>query len=173
MLSENFYFSIVSISVYKAFSWKFTESRSYSIARNDQIWSLLKLLFLGTNANLIIILNLSNSSKAHLIKRSTTASRAVSDSDFSMFDRCPKVNPTPYSQTESSVCRPLINSYSTRPNISCPNRTQNPVSTTILKYHDSPSPTKNRSRSSLKTIYFQITRRELFPSEFKSNSRPN
>jgi hypothetical protein len=25
MLSENFYFSIVSISVYKAFSWKFTE----------------------------------------------------------------------------------------------------------------------------------------------------
>jgi hypothetical protein len=33
--------------------------------------------------------------------------------------------------------------YPTRPNISCPNRTQNPVSTTILKYHDSPSLTKN------------------------------
>jgi hypothetical protein len=25
MLSENFYFSIMSISVYQAFSWKFTE----------------------------------------------------------------------------------------------------------------------------------------------------
>jgi hypothetical protein len=52
-------------------------------------------------------------------------------------------NLSPYSQTEYSVCRPLINSYSTQPNISCLNRTQNPVSTAILKYHDSPSPTKN------------------------------
>jgi hypothetical protein len=33
--------------------------------------------------------------------------------------------------------------YPTRPNISCPNRTQNPVSTAILKYHDPISPTKN------------------------------
>jgi hypothetical protein len=33
--------------------------------------------------------------------------------------------------------------YPTRPNISCPNRTQNLVSTAILKYHDSRSPTKN------------------------------
>jgi hypothetical protein len=33
--------------------------------------------------------------------------------------------------------------YLTRLNISCSNRTQNPVSTAILKYHDSPSPTKN------------------------------
>jgi hypothetical protein len=56
-----------------------------------QIWSLLKLLFLRTNANSIIILNLSNSSKAHLIKRSTAASRAVSDFDFSMFDLCPVI----------------------------------------------------------------------------------
>jgi hypothetical protein len=69
--------------------------QSYSIARNGRIWSLLKLLFLGTNANSVIILNLSNSYKAHLIKRSTAASRAVSDSDFSMFDLCPKINPTP------------------------------------------------------------------------------
>jgi hypothetical protein len=65
--------------------------QSYSIARNDQIWSLLKLLFLGTNANSIIILNLSIPSKAHLIKRSTAASRAVSESNFSMFDRCPTI----------------------------------------------------------------------------------
>ena len=60
-----------------------------------RIWSLLKLLFLGTNANSIIILNLSNSFKARLIKCSTGASRAVSDSDFSMFDLCPKINLTP------------------------------------------------------------------------------
>jgi hypothetical protein len=33
--------------------------------------------------------------------------------------------------------------YPTRPNILCPNRIQNPVSTAILKCHDSPSPTKN------------------------------
>jgi hypothetical protein len=52
-------------------------------------------------------------------------------------------NLSPYSQTEYSVCRPLINSYSTRPNISCPNRILNPVLTAILKCHDSPSPTKN------------------------------
>jgi hypothetical protein len=74
-----------------------------------RIWSLLKLLFLGTNANSIIILNLSNSSKAHLIKRSTAASRAVSDSDFSMFDLCPKINLTTYYQTECSICRYQIN----------------------------------------------------------------
>jgi hypothetical protein len=33
--------------------------------------------------------------------------------------------------------------YPTRPIISCPNQTQNLVSTAIIKYHDSPSPTKN------------------------------
>jgi hypothetical protein len=32
--------------------------RSYSIARNNQFWSLLKLLFLRTNANSEIILEL-------------------------------------------------------------------------------------------------------------------
>jgi hypothetical protein len=57
--------------------------------------------------------------------------------------------------------------YPTRLNIPCSNRTQNPVSTAILKYHDSPSPTKIPSRSNLRTIYFRITRRELFRA--KSN----
>jgi hypothetical protein len=52
---------------------------------------MLKLLFLGTNANSMIILNLSNSSKARLIKRSTVASRAVSESDSSNLDRCPTI----------------------------------------------------------------------------------
>jgi hypothetical protein len=91
MLSKNFYFSIVPISVYQAFSWKFTEFRVNRSRETANFWSVLKLLFLGTNANSIIILNLSNSSKARLIKRSTSASRAVSDSDFSMFDLCPKL----------------------------------------------------------------------------------
>jgi hypothetical protein len=35
--------------------------------------------------------------------------------------------------------------YRTRPNISCPNRIQIPVLTTILKCHDSPSPTSSRN----------------------------
>jgi hypothetical protein len=143
MLSENFYFSIVSISVYQAFSWKFTEFGVIRSRETTNFGSVLKLLFLGTNANSIIILNLSNSSKAHLIKRSTAASRAVSDSDFSMFDLCPKINPTPYFQTECSICRHQINFIRLGQISLCPNRTQNPVSTAILKYHDSPSPTKN------------------------------
>ena len=126
MLSENFYFSLAYVSDYPDYPFTIHRIQSYSIARNNQFWSLLKLLFLGTNANSIIILNLSNSSKAHLIKRSTAASRAMSESNFSMFDPCPKINPTPYSQTECSICRPLINFYPTRPNTLCLNRIENP-----------------------------------------------
>jgi hypothetical protein len=68
----------------------FTNSELFSLMEG-QIWSMLKLLFLGTNANSMIILNLSNSSKARLIKRSTVASRAVSESDSSNLDRCPTI----------------------------------------------------------------------------------
>ena len=145
------------------------------ISRKAEFGACLKLLFLGTNANSIIILNLSNSSKAHLIKRSTAASRAVSDSDFSMFDLCPKINPTPYSQTEYSVCRPLINSYSTQPSIFVSKPNSKPNSTTILKSHNPISQTKNPKpiRSLRETFISKIVREELFPSEFKSNSRPN
>jgi hypothetical protein len=92
-----------------------------------RIWGLLKLLILGTNANSIINLNLSISSKAHLIQRSTVASRAVYESDSSTFDLCPNFNPNPYSQMEYSVCRPLINSYSTQHSILSLNRIQNPL----------------------------------------------
>ena len=123
--------------------------QSYSIARNDQIWSLLKLLFLGTNANSIIILHLSNSSKAHLIKRSTAASRAVSDSDFSMFDLCPKINPTPYSQTECSICRPLINFIRLGQISHVRTELKTPYRQRFLKCHDSLSPTKIQSRSEI------------------------
>jgi hypothetical protein len=31
-----------------------------------------------------------------------------------MFDLCPKINLSPYSQAESPMCRPLINFYPTR-----------------------------------------------------------
>jgi hypothetical protein len=47
--------------------------------------------------------------------------------------------------------------YLTRPNISCPNRIQNPVSTMILKCHDSPSPTKKSKAD-------QISGRFIFES---------
>jgi hypothetical protein len=58
MLSENFIFLD---RVYLSLSGLFMEVHriwSYSIARNIQFWSLLKLLILGTNANLIINLDL-------------------------------------------------------------------------------------------------------------------
>jgi hypothetical protein len=51
MLSKNFYFSIASIFFYQVTCEGFTEFWSYSIVRNNQIWSLLKLLFLGANKN--------------------------------------------------------------------------------------------------------------------------
>jgi hypothetical protein len=51
------YFSIVSISVYQDFSWKLTEEVIRS-RETTKFWSLLKLLFLGANANSKIILEL-------------------------------------------------------------------------------------------------------------------
>jgi hypothetical protein len=65
--------------------------------------------------------------------------------------------------------------YPIRPNILCPNRIQNPVSTAILNRHDWVSPTKNpKPIGSLReTFISKIVREKLFPSEFKSNSRPN
>jgi hypothetical protein len=51
----------------------------------------VKTFISRTNADSIIILKLSNSSKAHLIKRSTGASRAVSESDSLNLDRCPTI----------------------------------------------------------------------------------
>ena len=52
-------------------------------------------------------------------------------------------NLSPYSQTEYSVYRPLINSYSTQPSIFVSKPNSKPTPVAILKYHDSPSPTKN------------------------------
>jgi hypothetical protein len=67
----------------------------------------------------------------------------VSESDPSTFGLCLTI------LFESVLSDGILNMsssnqiYPTRPNISCPNRIQIPVSTTILKSHDSPSPTKN------------------------------
>jgi hypothetical protein len=52
-------------------------------------------------------------------------------------------DPSPYSHTEYLVCRPLIIYYPTQPNISKSESNSKPASTAILKYHNSPSHTKN------------------------------
>ena len=80
---------------------------------------------------------------------------------FSMFDLCPKIYPSPYSQTEYSVCRPLINFYPIRLNISVSNPISKSTSAAIFKYHDSLLRLKIQSRLNLRTIYFPITCREL------------
>jgi hypothetical protein len=58
MFSENFYFFDRVYLCLSGFLMEVHRIQSYSIARNNQIWSLLKLLFLGTNANSKIILEL-------------------------------------------------------------------------------------------------------------------
>jgi hypothetical protein len=110
--------------------------RSYSIARNNQFWSVLKLLFserMQTRWSISIY-------KSHLKLFKSTSRRPLFDLSPSPIPRTSidvrLFYPSPYSPTECSICRPLINSYSTRPNISCLDWTQNPVSTTILKSHN-------------------------------------
>jgi hypothetical protein len=99
--------------------------------------------------------HISISSKAYLIKRLTVPSQAVYESDSSTFDLCPKFNPNPYSQMEYSVCRPLINSYSTQPSTVASKLNSKPTPAAILKCHDSPSPTKNpRPFKSLRETLF-------------------
>jgi hypothetical protein len=58
MLSENFYFSLAYVSDYPDYPFTIHRIRSYSVARNNQFWSVLKLLFHGTNADSKIILEL-------------------------------------------------------------------------------------------------------------------
>jgi hypothetical protein len=110
--------------------------------------------------------------KSHLKLFKSNSRRLLSDLSPNLIPELRSMsdyfNPSPSSQTECSTCRPLINSYSTRPNISCPNRTQNPVSTTILKYHKSPSPTKNPKAGHIPgRIIFESCARNYFRA--KSN----
>jgi hypothetical protein len=108
-----------------------------------RIWSLLKLLFLETNANLKVNLVMQISSKLF-----------YSNSRQLLSDLCPNpisrlsiyvqiFNPNLYSLAESLMCRPLINSYLTRLNISMSDPNSKPTSAVILKCHDSPFLTKN------------------------------
>jgi hypothetical protein len=58
--------------------------------------------------------------------------------------------------------------YPTRPNISCPNRIKNPVLTAILKCHDSPSPSKKKSKADQnlrETFISRIVREKISKAE--------
>jgi hypothetical protein len=130
------------MSLLSGFLMEVHRIRSYSIARNNQFWSVLKLLFseqMQTRWSISIY-------KSHQKLFKSNSRRPLFDLSPSPIPRTSidvrLFYPSPYSQTEYSICRPPINSYSTQPNISCPNQIQNPASTAILKYHDSPSPTK-------------------------------
>jgi hypothetical protein len=74
----------------------------------------------------------------------------------------------PYPPTESSVCRPLINFYPIRLNVSISNPISKSTTTAILKYHDSPSSTKKSKTD-------QISGRFIFESRignyFRANSK--
>jgi hypothetical protein len=175
MLSENFYFSLAYVPDYPDYSFTFHRIRSYSVSQK---------------ANLEPVKTFNSRHEYELDNPSRIInliwSSFKSNSWQLLFGLSPILIPrmliyvwlfylNPYSQTEYSICHPLINSYSTRPNISYPNRTQNPASTAILSCHDSISPTKNpKPIGSLReTFISKIVREKLFPSEFKSNSRPN
>jgi hypothetical protein len=71
-------------------------------------------LFLETNTYSSFNLVLQISSKAHLFEISVVVIRSVSESDFLIFGLCPNINLNPYSQEESLMCWPLINSYPNR-----------------------------------------------------------
>jgi hypothetical protein len=110
--------------------------------------------------------------KSHLKLFKSNSRRLLSDLSPNLIPKLRSMsdyfNLSPSSQTECSTCRPLINSYSTQPNILCPNRTQNPVSTAILKYHESPSPTKNPKAGHIPgRIIFESCAR----SYFRANSK--
>jgi hypothetical protein len=142
MLSENFYFSLAYVSDYPDYPFTIHRIRSYSIARNGRIWSLLKLLFLDTNAKLdnqSRFINLIWSSLNQTLDDCYLVWARVNSSNV---DLCLTI------LSESVLSDGILDVsssnqfYPTRLNISCSNRTQNPVSTTILKCHDSPSLTK-------------------------------
>jgi hypothetical protein len=113
MLSENFLFLD---RVYLRLSGFFMKAhrRNYSIARNDQILEPVKT-FISWNE-----CKLENHSQIII---------PIWSSRRLLFELCPNpisqcsidvrlFYPDPYSQTEYSVCRPLINSYSTQLNTS-------------------------------------------------------
>jgi hypothetical protein len=113
MLSKKkFYFSIASIFFYQVTCEGFTEFWSYSIVRNNQIWSLLKLLSLE---------ECRFKSQSHLATLVQTHLFGLSIV-FMSSNQCPNPpsrlsvyiqirSPNPHSPAESPLCEPLINSY--------------------------------------------------------------
>ena len=112
-------------------------------------------------------------SQSHLanpvqLELSTTVIWSVLESDSSNFDLCPTIL---FGSVLANGILSMSSSnqfYPTRLNIPCSIRTQNPVSTAILKYYDSPSPTKNpkpikclRETFVSKRVHEKISKRNL------------
>jgi hypothetical protein len=124
MLSKNFYFSLAYVPDYPDYSFTFHRIRSYSVSQKANFWSLLKLLSSARMQSRYSISIYKSRLKLILIKRSTVAGRAVSESNFSMFDRCPTILIRVHTHKRNNQ---LINFYPTRPNILCLNRIENPL----------------------------------------------
>jgi hypothetical protein len=88
--------------------------------KNNQIWSLLKLLFFEMNVNSNVKLVLPISSKVHLFELSTIVIRVVSEFDFLISINVQTFNLNLHSQAQSLLCQPLINFYANRLVISIP-----------------------------------------------------
>jgi hypothetical protein len=136
MLSENFYFSI---------------------ARNSQFWSMLKLLFLEQMRTRKSFSNYKSQLK--LIK--SNSRRLLIDLSLSLIPRTliyiRLLYSDPYSHTEFSVCCPQINSYSTRLNTSGFDPNSKSTSAIIFKY-------RGLSLSIINPKVSHILRRFIFKS---------
>jgi hypothetical protein len=110
MLSENFYFSIVPISVYQAFSWKFTEFR---VIRSRETAKLepVKTFVSWNECKFESQSRLATPVQTHLFGLSTIVMLSNlcpnPPSRLSVYIR----SPNPHSPAESLLCEPLINSY--------------------------------------------------------------
>jgi hypothetical protein len=142
-------------------------SRSYSIVRNSQIWSLLKTLFSTQTQTRKSF----STFKSHLKLITSNSRWLLFDLSLSLIPQTliyvRLFYPDPYTQTEYSVCRPLINSYSTRLNTSMSDLiSKKSTSAMISKCHDLSSPTKNPKAG-------HIPRRCIFESCVRSYFRAN
>jgi hypothetical protein len=112
MLSEKFYFSITSISIYQVTHESFTK---FGIIRsqNSQIWSLLKLFVSWSKHKFESQSRLATPIQTHLFGLSivVTLSNRCSNplSRYSVYVQIH--SPNPHYPVESLLCQSLINSY--------------------------------------------------------------
>ena len=174
MLSKIFYFSLAYVPDYPDYSFTFHRIRSYSVSQRANFWSLLKLLSSARMQSRYSISIYKSRLKLILIKRSTVAGRAVSESNFSMFDRCPTILIWVHTHKRNNQYVVLWSNL-TRLSLASlyPIRFQNQHRQRFFKYHDSLSPTKNPKPIKSQDVYFRFTRRELFSSKIRLDSRPN